>query len=71
VLIDMDRHDQQWMREVMADRWLGFEREDVRAWYAAAGLAQIDVRRAGDCCTSDPGGQKLARSVFVAYGRKR
>jgi ubiquinone/menaquinone biosynthesis C-methylase UbiE len=71
VLTDMDRHDQEWMRESMADRWLGFERDDVREWYAAAGLAEIDVDCAAEgCCASDPDGHEVALSVFVAYGRK-
>jgi arsenite methyltransferase len=71
VLTDMDRHDQAWMRESMADRWLGFERDDVRAWYAAAGLSEIDVDCAVEnCCASDPDGHEVALSVFVAYGLK-
>jgi ubiquinone/menaquinone biosynthesis C-methylase UbiE len=71
LLTDLDSHDQEWMREAMADRWLGFERGDVRGWYAAAGLVEIDVDcAAGTCCTSSPDGQDLALSIFVACGRK-
>lgn len=71
VLTDLDSHDQEWMREAMADRWLGFERDDVRDWYAGAGLIEVDVDCAvGTCCTSSPDGQDLALSIFVAYGRK-
>jgi ubiquinone/menaquinone biosynthesis C-methylase UbiE len=71
VLTDMDAHEQAWMREAMADRWLGFERDDVRAWYTAAGLTQVDVDCAqGDCCAADPDGNDMALSVFVAYGQK-
>lgn len=70
VLTDLDAHDQEWMREAMADRWLGFERDAVRAWYAAAGLTEIDVDcAAGSCCTAAPGGESLALSIFVAYGK--
>jgi ubiquinone/menaquinone biosynthesis C-methylase UbiE len=71
VLTDLDAHDQAWMRKEMADRWLGFDRGEVRAWYAAAGLADVDVDCAeGRCCTSTPDGNDLAISIFVAYGRK-
>lgn len=71
VLTDMDAHDQIWMREAMADRWLGFERADIHAWYRAADLVEIDVDCAQEsCCASDPDGQEVAISVFVAYGRK-
>ncbi|MFQ5616718.1 MAG: class I SAM-dependent methyltransferase [Anaerolineales bacterium] len=71
VLTDLDAHDQEWMREAMADRWLGFERDDVRAWYAAAGLTGVEVDCAeGDCCTASPEGEALSLSIFVAGGRK-
>jgi ubiquinone/menaquinone biosynthesis C-methylase UbiE len=71
VMTDLDTHNQEWMREAMADRWLGFERDDMRAWYAAAGLTEVNVDCAeGDCCTAGPNGEDLALSIFVAYGRK-
>ena len=71
VLTDLDAHDQAWMREAMADRWLGFGREEVRAWYAAAGLVDIDVDcAAGACCSTTPDGEDMRLSIFVAYGRK-
>ncbi|UCH98262.1 MAG: methyltransferase domain-containing protein [Candidatus Aminicenantes bacterium] len=71
VLIDMDAHNQEWMREAMADRWLGFRRDDIRAWYAAAGLTDVAVECAqGDCRPATPGGEKLVLSIFVAYGQK-
>ena len=71
VLTDLDAHDQEWMRSAMADRWLGFERDDVSAWYTAAGLTEVEVDcAAGSCCTTSPTGGELALSVFVACGRK-
>ena len=33
-ITDLDAHDHEWQREQMADLWLGFERDDVRRWYA-------------------------------------
>jgi ubiquinone/menaquinone biosynthesis C-methylase UbiE len=71
VLTDLDAHDQEWMLEAMADRWLGFERDHVAKWFESAGL--IDVRvddAAGRCHSTDPGGQDTSLSIFVAYGRK-
>ena len=71
MLTDLDTHEQEWMRDEMADRWLGFERDDVRAWYVAAGLAGVDVDCAeGSCCTATPDGEDLALRVFAAYGEK-
>ena len=71
IITDLDAHDQVWMREEMADRWLGFEREDVRQWYEAAGLEQIDIDCAeGTCDCSGPEGDAVTLSIFVAIGRK-
>jgi ubiquinone/menaquinone biosynthesis C-methylase UbiE len=71
VLTDLDAHDQAWMQEAMADRWLGFERDDVRAWYTAAGLADVAVEcAAGQCCSTTPDGSDMVLSIFVACGRK-
>ncbi len=72
IITDLDSHDQAWMREAMADRWLGFEREDVRRWYEAAGLEKIDIDCAdGTCDCSAPDGDAIALSIFVAIGQKQ
>ena len=42
-ITDLDTHDHEWQREQMADLWLGFERDDIRKWYAEAGLKDMDV----------------------------
>jgi len=71
VLTDADEHDQDWMREAMADRWLGFKRDDVRAWLEKAGLAEVVVDCAkGKCCPRTEDGKRLALGVFVALGTK-
>ena len=70
-ITDLDTHDHEWQREQMADLWLGFERDDIRKWFAAAGLTQIDVDSAeGTCNASNPDGQVKPLSIFVAIGRK-
>jgi len=72
VLTDADEHDQSWMREVMADRWLGFKRSDIRAWFEGAGLADVVVDCAkGGCCPKTTDWRLLALSIFVAMGFKR
>jgi ubiquinone/menaquinone biosynthesis C-methylase UbiE len=71
ILTDLDAHDQEWMREEMADRWLGFEREDIRAWYSATGLTDVTVEFAdGRCSSTTPDGGDIELSIFVAFGRK-
>ena len=71
VLTDLDTHDQSWMREEMADRWLGFDRDDIRNWFSLAGLSDIRVDCAeGKCSTTSPQGKDLNLSIFVAFGIK-
>ena len=48
VITDMDKHDNEWQRAEMADLWLGFERDQIRAWYEEAGLAEVDVGSTGE-----------------------
>lgn len=70
-ITDLDTHDHEWQREQMADLWLGFERDDIRRWFAEAGLTEIDVDCAeGTCNTCGPDGNVEPLSIFVAIGRK-
>ena len=69
-ITDLDIHDHEWQREQMADIWLGFERDDIRKWFAEAGLAEIDVDCAeGTCNACSPDGKVDPLSIFVAIGR--
>jgi ubiquinone/menaquinone biosynthesis C-methylase UbiE len=71
VVTDADEHDQAWMREAMADRWLGFKRDDIRTWLEAAGLVDVVVDCAkGKCCPWTKDGKRLSLGVFVALGTK-
>jgi len=38
LLIDLSRHDQDWVRQACGDLWLGFDTEDLDVWAAQAGL---------------------------------
>ncbi len=41
VITDLDRHDHEWFRVEMADRWLGFTREELHSYMEGAGLSNI------------------------------
>ncbi|MEW5873090.1 MAG: arsenite methyltransferase [Chloroflexota bacterium] len=78
VITDMDAHEYEWMREEMADVWLGFEAAQVRAWYEQAGLVNIIIGCAGESCCAEsveaktPAEQRQAEiGVFVAVGTRR
>ena len=71
VITDLDSHEQAWMQEDMADRWLGFDRQDIRKWYEAAGLVDNDIDCAeGTCDCSTPDEGAISLSIFVAIGQK-
>jgi ubiquinone/menaquinone biosynthesis C-methylase UbiE len=70
-ITDLDAHDHEWQREQMSDLWLGFERDDIRRWFAEAGLHDIDVDCAeGTCNACGPDGEVKPLSIFVAIGWK-
>lgn len=75
VITDMDQHAHEWLREEMADTWLGFERSSLRAWFRAAGLVNVIVDATRQTCSSrsqSSQGETMADiSIFVATGSRR
>jgi ArsR family transcriptional regulator len=63
LLGDFLPHDQEWMRERMADQWLGFEPPELTHWLEAAGFEDVSLRSISG---ADPG----ALGVFVARARR-
>jgi ubiquinone/menaquinone biosynthesis C-methylase UbiE len=67
IVVDLVAHKQDWMREQMAHRWLGFEREQIENWFRDAGVSRVDYELTGAYA-----GEKLARNgnrpveLFVA-----
>jgi ArsR family transcriptional regulator len=63
LVLDLREHGEEWVRERLGDRWLGFTDEALRQLLQGAGLTDISVsvgaRRTGDAFT-----------VLVASGRK-
>ncbi len=81
VITDMDAHTYEWMRQEMADEWLGLDRAQIRAWFREAGLVNILVDCTGESCCAesqtpgaaitDASSRKAKISVFVATGSSR
>jgi ArsR family transcriptional regulator len=67
IVVDLVEHSQEWMREQMAHRWLGFKRNLIERWFRDAGVASITYELTGAYA-----GEKLARNgnrpveIFVA-----
>jgi SAM-dependent methyltransferase len=67
IVVDLVQHNQEWMREQMAHRWLGFERNSLEEWFRDAGVTEITYELTGAYA-----GEKMARNgnrpveIFVA-----
>ena len=52
LMLELRGHQEQWVRERLGDKWLGFDDDELKALMEAAGLADIKVtvgaRRARD-----------------------
>ena len=77
VITDMDTHEYAWLKDEMADVWMGFEREQMRAWFEQAGLVNAIVDCTGQSCCAEAGSQDVPAdqrqaqiSVFVAVGTR-
>jgi ubiquinone/menaquinone biosynthesis C-methylase UbiE len=79
VVTDMDAHPYAWLKDEMADIWQGFEREQLRLWFEAAGLVNIIVDCTGQSCCAEsqnpsqvaPEARRAEISTFVAVGTRR
>lgn len=45
VLADLARHEREWVRERLADQWLGFGEEELTAWLGGAGFSDVRFER--------------------------
>ncbi|PKM95154.1 MAG: SAM-dependent methyltransferase [Firmicutes bacterium HGW-Firmicutes-1] len=70
VITDLDTHEFEFLRTEHYDRWMGFNREDIKRWFIEAGLKNISIDCVGgECCTTSIEGCEEAKiSIFIAYG---
>jgi len=67
VVLDLVAHNQEWMREQMAHRWLGFEQTSIENWFRQAGVTEVGYELTGAYA-----GEKMARNgnrpveIFIA-----
>lgn len=47
LLADLTRHEHDWVRERLADQWLGFKRQELEDWLAEAGMQICTYREFG------------------------
>jgi ubiquinone/menaquinone biosynthesis C-methylase UbiE len=71
VLTDADTHTHEWLRTEQHDRWLGFDRGDIAAWFADAGLVSVSVDDTKELCSpTSNAGTQAAITIFLARGVK-
>lgn len=72
VITDLDEHHYEFLRTEQHDRWMGFQREDIKNWFLKAGLKNVTVDCAGGNCCSESkcGCDSASISIFVACGEK-
>ncbi len=44
-LADLARHEQEWVRDRLADQWLGFEETELHGWLKSAGFSLIHTEK--------------------------
>ena len=72
IITDLDSHTSEFLRDEHRDRWLGFDRGDIRQWFTEAGLRRVVVDCVGEqcCAPSNCGSQSASVNIFVASGEK-
>ena len=53
VITDLDEHDIGFLKTEHHDRWMGFERKNIRQWFIEAGLKKVSVDCVEEKCTSE------------------
>lgn len=73
VITDLDSHNHKFLVEEQFDRWMGFDREDIRTWFITAGFEMFNISCTETSCTSDSlnKNETASISVFIAKGLKR
>ena len=70
LILELRRHEEQWVRERLGDKWLGFEDDELRALMEGAGLSGVKMS-VGARRARDPFTVLIASGVKTAATSKR
>ena len=71
VLADMEEHKEKWLKDEMADLWLGFNLQKIKEMFQTAGLKKVNVEMLqAKCCGISISGRKAEIGIFVVKGEK-
>lgn len=45
IVLDLDKHEQDWVREQWADQWLGFVSDEIELWFSENGIETMTIKR--------------------------
>ena len=73
IITDLDAHNYRFLVEEQHDRWMGFQRNDVKKWFNAAGLEDVQVNCMNENCYSESCAKntKASINIFMASGIKK
>jgi len=62
VITDMDAHPYTWLKEEMADEWLGFERGQMLVWLKELDLVNVIIDCTSlSCCAESTNGRSTTK----------
>ena len=71
VLADMEEHEKKWLKDEMADLWLGFNLQKIKEMFQAAGLKKVKAELLRTkCCGMSISGRKAEIGIFLVKGEK-
>ncbi len=71
-IIDLQKHKNEWMRDELADIWMGFEERDIFRWFQRAGLMNLQWIEGIPTQKKDKPKEELPPiKSFISYGRKK
>lgn len=41
ILADLEKHEHEWVRERLADQWMGFDKQELEEWLRSAGFVEV------------------------------
>lgn len=71
-LVELEKHEHEWLRDEMADVWLGFNEKELKDTFKKTGFKNIRVEKAlEECSTADMGARKTANIGIVMLTAER
>lgn len=72
VITDLDLHEHEFLRTEQHDKWLGFDRQDIKKWFEVAGFSEVTIDYVRAKCSSNSQCccDSANISIFAALGVK-